>query len=571
MKVMKPGSQIQRSNYLRNRVSRAKHVAGASLALVSLIGVLALPAFCWNQNVSSKYVIAQATNPVRNDAGGLNEWTTNGPKEEIRSLAIDRSNPNIIYAASRNGVFKSTDGGATWSNVGLSNTHALAIDFVNPKILYAGTSSSDIVIAPGRSFLFKSTDGGATWSSSSSPIDFDISLLVMDHTTSQTLYAGSDVEYVFTGGIIVWKSTDGGATWNGWRTGNIGLASYGWAINPANPEILYAPGDLYDGFLPDVIDRGLFKSSDGGANWSATGLTNTSVSTVAIDPLNPDTLYAGTKDNGVVDTPFRGMFKSTDGGDSWVAINTGLSDRVGKLPGIRAFAIDSDDSKILYAGTSARGVFRSADGGASWSKINLGLTNLSINALAIEPLQKHLYAATGAGVFSYQFVAPCTDKLSPANQSLDSNGGTGLVTFTAASQCSWTAASFANWITVTSDSSGSGSGTVSYSVAPNESTAPRIGIIGIAARFLTVTQAGAAVRIYNATVSGKKLLVTGENFDLGSVILLNGEEQKTGNDEQNPTTTVIGKKAGKKIKPGDKLQVRNPNGSLSEEFTFTGL
>jgi hypothetical protein len=163
----------------------------------------------------------------------------------------------------------------------------------------------------------------------------------------------------------VWKSTDGGATWNGWRTGNIGLASYGWAINPANPEILYAPGDLYGGFLPDVIDRGLFKSSDGGANWSATGLTNTSVSTVAIDPLNPDTLYAGTKDNGVVDTPFRGMFKNTDGGNRWVAINNGLSDLVGNVPVIRALAIDPDDSKILYAGTSGRGVFRSSDGGAS--------------------------------------------------------------------------------------------------------------------------------------------------------------------------------------------------------------
>jgi hypothetical protein len=70
-------------------------------------------------------------------------------------------------------------------------------------------------------------------------------------------------------------------------------------------------------------------------------------------------------------------------------------------------------------------------------------------------------------------------------------------------------------------------------------------------------------------VQGKKLFVFGENFDPGAVILLNDEEQQTKHDSQNPETTLIGKKVGKKIKPGDKLQVRNPNGTLSEEFTFT--
>jgi hypothetical protein len=80
----------------------------------------------------------------------------------------------------------------------------------------------------------------------------------------------------------------------------------------------------------------------------------------------------------------------------------------------------------------------------------------------------------------------------------------------------------------------------------------------------------AAPRIIGASVIGKKLIVGGENFDDGAVIVLNGEEQKTANDGQNPKTTLIGKKAGKKIRPGDTLQVRNPDGTLSEEFIFTG-
>jgi N-acetylneuraminic acid mutarotase len=78
-------------------------------------------------------------------------------------------------------------------------------------------------------------------------------------------------------------------------------------------------------------------------------------------------------------------------------------------------------------------------------------------------------------------------------------------------------------------------------------------------------------RIIMASVSGKKLIIAGENFDDGAVILINGEKQKTRNDDQNPQTTLIGKKAGKKIKQGDKLQVRNPDGTISQEFTFTGL
>lgn len=79
-----------------------------------------------------------------------------------------------------------------------------------------------------------------------------------------------------------------------------------------------------------------------------------------------------------------------------------------------------------------------------------------------------------------------------------------------------------------------------------------------------------APKIISASVSGIKLFITGENFDDGAVILLNGEEQKTKQPAANPQTSLIGKKAGKKIKAGDLIQVRNPDGTLSAEFIFTG-
>jgi len=77
-------------------------------------------------------------------------------------------------------------------------------------------------------------------------------------------------------------------------------------------------------------------------------------------------------------------------------------------------------------------------------------------------------------------------------------------------------------------------------------------------------------RINSASVSGKKLFVVGLNFDQGAVILLNGDEQKTANDASNPSTTLTAKKSGKKLKTGDKLRVKNTDGMLSEEFTFSG-
>lgn len=80
-----------------------------------------------------------------------------------------------------------------------------------------------------------------------------------------------------------------------------------------------------------------------------------------------------------------------------------------------------------------------------------------------------------------------------------------------------------------------------------------------------------SLKITSASVSGKKLFVYGENFESRTVILLDGEQQKTANDEQNPTTILIGKKAGKKITQAQTvtLQVRNPDGRLSEPFSFT--
>ena len=97
-------------------------------------------------------------------------------------------------------------------------------------------------------------------------------------------------------------------------------------------------------------------------------------------------------------TPARydgGVFKSTDGGGSWTAINTGLTNTE-----VQALAIDPSAPGTLYAGTYAGGVFKSTDAGVSWTEMNAGLATPNVTALAIDPtLPTKLYAGTDVGVY----------------------------------------------------------------------------------------------------------------------------------------------------------------------------
>src|SRR2546426_559754 len=137
------------------------------------------------------------------------------------------------------------------------------------------------------------------------------------------------------------------------------------AIDPQTPTTLYASSS----------GVGVFKSIDGGGNWSAvnTGLDTTRCCiTLGIDPQTPAILYAGATD---------AVFKSTDGGGSWHP--TGLT-----KPGfifISALAIDPQAPATLYAGTYSSGVFKSTDGGGNWSAVNTGLTSLFVRALVTSP------------------------------------------------------------------------------------------------------------------------------------------------------------------------------------------
>ena len=175
---------------------------------------------------------------------GINRWTNLGPEGGIiHALAVDPQNQSTVYVGTGRapappalpirwgGVFKSTNGGESWSaaSSGLTATdvYGLALDPQTPSTVYAGTNSG----------VFKSTNGGASWSTASSGLAASYVLaLAVDPQTPSTVYAG-------TKDVGVFKSTNSGTTWSAANDGLTTNLVFALAIDPQNPRTVYAGTD----------------------------------------------------------------------------------------------------------------------------------------------------------------------------------------------------------------------------------------------------------------------------------------------------------------------------------------
>jgi photosystem II stability/assembly factor-like uncharacterized protein len=180
------------------------------------------------------------------------------------------------------------------------------------------------------------------------------------------------------------KTDDGGATWR--RVKGIPLAVQSLALDPQHPNTMFAgtmPGDI-------------FRSSDGARSWhrvaTAPALPKShqySVVAIAIDPRDPDNVYAARRTGGII--------KSSNGGKTWRRANAGLTNR-----NMYALAVDPHNPQILFASTQG-GVFRSNNSGASWQPYGRGLPAGGVAAFAIDPAGHTIYAGTqGDGVDALQ-------------------------------------------------------------------------------------------------------------------------------------------------------------------------
>ena len=331
------------------------------------------------------------------DGGG--SWQPAGLSDNrIYNLAIDPISPTKLYAGtSGDGVYRSLNGGETWqpSNAGIENAMptTVIVSLSNPEMLYASVYGAGV---------YRTTDRGHNWVEMNAGLgDKFVHALVRNAAQPNLLYALTD-----TGGLY---QTDMNSN-SGWVSMGQGLpmtmipqsaypfdhpfATHDMQENDppflnSNESSLTASANLlvmtYAASDPQITymgtgGAGVYKSVNAGASWFSAGLVSETVQSLAVDPTDPNLVYAATVIPGSLNI-------SLDGGSSWQDVNLPVT--------FYSLATSPNTHGILYAGTS-KGIYRYQAG--TWTQ--LGLANQTVTAITIDPNQPGLiYAGTTTGAF----------------------------------------------------------------------------------------------------------------------------------------------------------------------------
>jgi len=287
------------------------------------------------------------------------------PGTSVNDVAVAATDPAVAYAATKLGIFKTvsrgqswarvregstdlivlgardaktayasnghdfetvktTDGGATWTQIAPDIASVLAVVPSDPATLYAALYNAG---------MSKTTDGGMTWSTimTGLPHDFfyvsfgsgwDADSIAVDPTNAFTVYVGKPQG--------LFKTTNGGSNWN--QTSSI-PSPLSLVLDPDSPSVVYASSSV----------SGVLRSNDGGTTWTDAGLTDKRVRALTISRTSPAVLYAGTTDGHV--------YRSTNGGDEWSIVDDALN-------GMAVWRLSVDASgTFLYAAT-ADGIYQ---------------------------------------------------------------------------------------------------------------------------------------------------------------------------------------------------------------------
>jgi hypothetical protein len=312
---------------------------------------------------------------------------------QVHSLAVDPSNPQVLYAGTEKGVFKSTDGAKTWKPF-LSldpGRYFIGVDPASPATIYLlwGTAAH-APDSPEPVKLMRSDDGGGTWSDLSGTdvvtaarrvfadgAGFGFGGWVFDTSTQpSTVYLGASTKATVTSeATSIWSQY--------WRSTNKGKD---WTLLDEAAQNRLQP--LVDSSMLPLDIRLLSGKNLLDAGGHVVGWARHA----AQDPRHPSIVYAGT------DT---GVCKSTDGGKTWTKASVGLADQGGTQEGGQ-LVIDANDARTLYV-AAWDGVYKSGDGGGSWKMIlsagYLGEGNRLCSVVLAPSTTSTLYAWTSDGLF----------------------------------------------------------------------------------------------------------------------------------------------------------------------------
>jgi photosystem II stability/assembly factor-like uncharacterized protein len=348
---------------------------------------------------------------------GVGSWTqTYNNNGRIYGIVVDPSNPYTMYHVSLDsGAYKSINGGLTWFQINNGLTYkgvfCMAVAPSNGNYLYLGTDQNGST----NSGMYTSTDGGNTWFIANNGIvetSRGIQQIAVHPTNPLIAYMTLfDGLVASTNGL--YKTTNGGGTWVASSNGITNKSLLSVVINPLNPNVMYAGTSL---ILPAAGPSQIYKSFDAGANWVvfSNGLPTLTTSgdpvrCLSISTFDTSVIAAGLFRNDTLG----GLFVTTNSGNNWVRRYTPF-DSANTL--IRSLAIrlgTSDEIAVgMDHGTSVtrRGVWRSTDKGMTWTTLNTGLMSASypVRALAYRVADDYtLFAGAasttlpGRGIFEY--------------------------------------------------------------------------------------------------------------------------------------------------------------------------
>lgn len=308
------------------------------------------------------------------------QWRMIGPFRggRTRAAAGVASQPNAFYVGQVNGgVWKSDDYGRTWNPIfdhePTQSIGAIAVAQSDPNVVYVasgeGLHRPDLSVGDG---IYKSTDGGKSWTHLGLRDGYQIPAIAVDPRDSNRVFAAVlGHPYGPNEERGLFRSTDGGQTWQKviYKDENTGASDV--EIDPADPDIVYASmwevreGPWEDGNEVNGTGGGLFKTTDGGNTWHplTKGLPkDLSQIYVAIAPSEPQRLYATV----ATASGSLGVYRSDDAGENWSKITDDPrpSGRIGggdlSIP-----KVDSKNPDIVYCASTV--TMRSADGGKTWS------------------------------------------------------------------------------------------------------------------------------------------------------------------------------------------------------------
>jgi photosystem II stability/assembly factor-like uncharacterized protein len=329
----------------------------------------------------------------------------------VNDLAIDRTDSNRLYAVggswlnattANGGIYRSVDGGANWT----------VIDAGLPPPQTAGSTPigrvRKVALDP-RSCLAPPPTGPCV----SGPLRTGYVVADGVFTTGPNaliVYKSTNLHEI----APTWAAANSGLPVPPVGANALDLRGRAIAIDPVNPQILYLGTELtfVGSAPPSGVANGVFKSTNGGTTWtqSSNGLptwtgsntTRLNVFALAIDPTNPSTIYAAAARSGSDRSSQAGVYKSTDGGANWSSVRDGL---VGVS--VRALLVDPANPQVVYAGgtgtlSNPGGVFRTVNGGNTWNSRSIGLPADAVFSLLLDAGNtnpQRVLAGTNAGVW----------------------------------------------------------------------------------------------------------------------------------------------------------------------------